>query len=206
MLTTKTIEEWQICGMLLSIRPQIIQDAIFVTRQLGYRYLWGDALCIIQDSPDDKNIEIANMHNIYQNALLTISALRATTATDGFLKDFSQEFPLIKVRTKLGHDKEGAIYLRQPLQPIGAGSAVEARDWTYQEHFLSSRVLSFDLVIWWQCNEDNWLPRGCEPLFEHPSIQYRGRVRSSIDSGSDEELSVPKKSGSSSKIGWHNFN
>ena len=33
----------------LASLPQAFQDAIFVTRQLGYKYLWMEALCIIQD-------------------------------------------------------------------------------------------------------------------------------------------------------------
>jgi hypothetical protein len=29
------------------------RDAIYITRRLGVRYLWIDALCIIQDSTED---------------------------------------------------------------------------------------------------------------------------------------------------------
>jgi len=35
-----------------------IQEVITVTRKLGIRYIWIDALCIIQDSQEDKNIEL----------------------------------------------------------------------------------------------------------------------------------------------------
>ena len=50
------------------------QDAIEIARRLGQRYLWIDALCIIQDSGIDKATEITEMGDIYQNAFLTISA------------------------------------------------------------------------------------------------------------------------------------
>ena len=30
--------------------PRTFQDAMIVTRRLGFRYLWIDSLCIIQDS------------------------------------------------------------------------------------------------------------------------------------------------------------
>ncbi|KAF2108483.1 hypothetical protein BDV96DRAFT_260210 [Lophiotrema nucula] len=33
--------------------PQTFQDAVYVTRRLGFSYLWIDALCIMQDSEDD---------------------------------------------------------------------------------------------------------------------------------------------------------
>ena len=35
--------------------PQTIQDAIVVTRGIGLRYLWVDAMCIIQDDGDDNH-------------------------------------------------------------------------------------------------------------------------------------------------------
>ena len=37
------------------------QDAVIITRTLGFKYLWIDSLCIIQDSPEDWNRESAQM-------------------------------------------------------------------------------------------------------------------------------------------------
>lgn len=34
--------------------PPTIQDALRVTQTLGFQYIWIDALCIMQDSEDDK--------------------------------------------------------------------------------------------------------------------------------------------------------
>ena len=53
--------------------PQTVKDAVETTRNLGIRYLWVDALCIIQDSPEDKLKEIAGMGAIYKNATVTIA-------------------------------------------------------------------------------------------------------------------------------------
>lgn len=48
--------------------PQSLQDAVFVTRQMGIRYLWVDALCIIQDCEQDKDEQTQHMEVIYQRA------------------------------------------------------------------------------------------------------------------------------------------
>lgn len=66
--------------------PQTLRDAIYVTRSLGFRYLWVDSLCIIQDSEQDKLSEIGRMHTIYRNAFLTIVAASAGNVNDGFLQ------------------------------------------------------------------------------------------------------------------------
>ncbi|KAF5005499.1 hypothetical protein FDECE_8077 [Fusarium decemcellulare] len=72
-------------GITVSILPRTIQDAIKVTRKLKYRYLWLDAICIIQDSVSDWEAESAKMASVYRDAILTISAAVSNTATEGFL-------------------------------------------------------------------------------------------------------------------------
>ncbi len=66
--------------------PQTFRDAIKVTRKLGFRYLWIDALCIIQDSMEDKTKEIGAMENVYSNSALTIAVVSASSVAEGFLQ------------------------------------------------------------------------------------------------------------------------
>src|SRR5436305_14453620 len=40
-------------GIQFQSLPKTFQDAIVVTRRLGYQYLWIDSLCIVQDSHRD---------------------------------------------------------------------------------------------------------------------------------------------------------
>ncbi|KAK4098987.1 heterokaryon incompatibility, partial [Parathielavia hyrcaniae] len=54
--------------------PQMITDAMEVCREIGDRYLWVDALCIIQDNDQDKALQIRAMDVIYGSAVLTIAA------------------------------------------------------------------------------------------------------------------------------------
>jgi hypothetical protein len=83
--------------------PRTIRDAVLVTRNLKLQYLWIDALCIIQDDPDDKIIEISKMPEFYKNAYVTISAATARSSVAGFLQPrglppgsqkFSMQYPL----------------------------------------------------------------------------------------------------------------
>ena len=62
-----------------------IRDAIKVTRELGFRYLWIDALCIVQDDDMEKAREISRMYKIYINAVFTIIASRSRSVTEGLL-------------------------------------------------------------------------------------------------------------------------
>ncbi len=45
-----------------------------VSRSIGYRYLWVDSLCIIQDDRQDKDLQISMMDEIYRSATLTLAA------------------------------------------------------------------------------------------------------------------------------------
>ncbi|KAI0659433.1 heterokaryon incompatibility protein-domain-containing protein [Cubamyces menziesii] len=74
-------------GIATETLPQTIRDAIYVTRTLGFRFLWLDSLCIIQDSLEDKHREVASMARIYRHAYLTIDAASAASVEEGFLQD-----------------------------------------------------------------------------------------------------------------------
>ncbi|KAK7990358.1 hypothetical protein PG990_014638 [Apiospora arundinis] len=63
----------------------IIQDAIKVIRELGFQYLWIDALYIVQDDDVDKAHDIAHIYNIYRNAAFIILASRSASVAEGFL-------------------------------------------------------------------------------------------------------------------------
>jgi hypothetical protein len=71
----------------MSLMPATFYDATVITRKLGYRYLWIDSLCIIQNSAEDWEAESQNMGNIYMNASLTIAAAGAKDSDGGMLRD-----------------------------------------------------------------------------------------------------------------------
>ncbi|KAJ4301003.1 hypothetical protein N0V90_003092 [Kalmusia sp. IMI 367209] len=62
---------------------QTIQDAIETVRQLGYKYAWIDALCIVQDDGDNVTMNVDQMDQIYRGAHLTIVAAAGKDAYYG---------------------------------------------------------------------------------------------------------------------------
>ena len=48
-----------------------------MVRELGFRYLWVDALYIYQDDEEFKTAELGNIGEIYRNASFTIAASAA---------------------------------------------------------------------------------------------------------------------------------
>jgi len=77
--------------------PQVVKDAIRVTRELGIRYLWKDALCILQDDGSDRDYQCTQMDNIYGNAYVTICSASSANCEEGFVfkKD---KTPAIRMR------------------------------------------------------------------------------------------------------------
>ncbi|ORY03326.1 heterokaryon incompatibility protein-domain-containing protein [Clohesyomyces aquaticus] len=64
-------------GIPFSHLSRTFQDAVVFTQWLGIRYLWIDALCIIQDSKRDRELESSRMASIYEHSYLTLSAAKA---------------------------------------------------------------------------------------------------------------------------------
>ncbi len=64
--------------------PKLFQEAVLVTRRIGVRYLWIDALCIIQGSKEDWEREVVKMADVYRNCQLRIAATAASNPTQSF--------------------------------------------------------------------------------------------------------------------------
>ncbi|OAX31577.1 hypothetical protein K503DRAFT_72301, partial [Rhizopogon vinicolor AM-OR11-026] len=59
-------------GLDIDMLPGTISDTIQLVRQLDERYLWIDALCIVQDDSDDKAVQIGVMELIYGSSTFTV--------------------------------------------------------------------------------------------------------------------------------------
>ncbi|KAH6615372.1 heterokaryon incompatibility protein-domain-containing protein [Boeremia exigua] len=144
--------------------PQTIQDAVEVTRSLGIRYLWVDALCIIQVTSgvnDDWQRELTNMGKIYKYSLFTIAASGAENSSVGLYSRIEPARWPVKDNClsggslSLGGDGGLIMEATQPNWNIAVeGSALSRRGWVLQERMSASRSLFFtDEGVFWQCNE-----------------------------------------------------
>lgn len=140
-------------GVDFEALPRSIQDAVFVTRELGFRYLWVDALCIIQDCVADKKREITRMSSIYKNAAVTIAASSSKSATEGFLsKEVEPYCPEFEFQVPMSGNRVGTVYMS--AESYEPEHHLDTRGWTFQEFMLSSRILFFsDYELLWQCKE-----------------------------------------------------
>lgn len=82
-LRRDTITQLQLSGLLQVVGPQTVLDAIRFASDMGIRYLWVDAFCIIQDDESDKAAQLQLMAEIYQSALFTIVAASGNNAQAG---------------------------------------------------------------------------------------------------------------------------
>lgn len=71
---------------ILDRLPKVIQDAMDLTRGLGERYLWVDALCIVQDSHMSWQLNANIMDQVYSHATCTICAADGADAKTGSLR------------------------------------------------------------------------------------------------------------------------
>ncbi|RWA08953.1 hypothetical protein EKO27_g6147 [Xylaria grammica] len=143
-------------GTPLSVLPSTVRDAVLTTRRLGFRYLWIDALCIIQDNEDDKKREIGKMGQIYRNATITIVAAHSRSATGGFLKPDlrrtqTPSFPMV-VRIP-GPDTNSQVILALGLSTMSRVQPLVTRGWAFQESMLSMRLVTFsEFEVYCECN------------------------------------------------------
>ncbi|KAF2824701.1 HET-domain-containing protein [Ophiobolus disseminans] len=74
-------------GIQFATLPKTWRDAIYVARSIGIRYLWIDALCIIQDSAKDWQRESSMMSMLYRYGFINIAATGAASGNEGCFWD-----------------------------------------------------------------------------------------------------------------------
>ncbi|KAF4949936.1 hypothetical protein FGADI_8537 [Fusarium gaditjirri] len=176
-LTEATLAPFQKEVPLASL-PTTIRDAIATTRDLGYEYLWVDALCIIQDSKPDWIKESSQMGSIYGSAVLTLAAAGTSSVQDSIFcrRDPRAVRPcvanIMHSSTYRGVSYPWAIYPHQPERLLFDAineSPLSRRAWALQELLVSPRTLVFgSKQMVWSCattEASETFPLGLDPKF-----------------------------------------
>ncbi|KAI1426016.1 heterokaryon incompatibility protein [Xylaria sp. FL1777] len=129
--------------------PDAIKDAIELVRRLGYKYLWIDRLCIVQNSARSWKLNAYNMDLIYGNGELTICAADGD-ASAGLRAMRPENHNLTQPRRTVMRGLD--LMVTRPPEIHIRKSAWNERAWTFQERLLSRRCLIFtNGRVYFQC-------------------------------------------------------
>ncbi|KAF2648905.1 HET-domain-containing protein [Lophiostoma macrostomum CBS 122681] len=133
--------------------PRTIHDAILLTKGLGFRYLWVDQLCIVQDNPEDVSRLVPQMLKIYSSASITIVAADGRTSDHG-LGGLPGGLP-----RRRGPYDVIEISPSQQFVTVRRGTFPKhyfTRGWTFNEYHFSRRLLIFiEATIIWKCEQND---------------------------------------------------
>lgn len=132
------------------------QDAIKVTKALGYSYLWIDSLCIIQDSAEDWQKEAGLMSTVYGDAVVNIAA---SSAVDGSVGLFFERDPIRESRFLVNTNTNETYELLERSRDVYdislSQSVLASRGWCFQERFLAKGTLHFTKQqIFYECQKE----------------------------------------------------
>ncbi|KAH8888540.1 HET-domain-containing protein [Thozetella sp. PMI_491] len=138
--------------------PRTVRDAIHLTEKLGFDYVWIDALCIVQDDPDEeKQKSLERMDAIYNCSTITIAAASGHHANAGI-----PGIGVARTRFRLSERVGGMqIATMSPSFAELENSHLltwNTRGWTFQEKILAKRILLFtDFQVYFKCSESIWI-------------------------------------------------
>ncbi|KAF2101064.1 HET-domain-containing protein, partial [Rhizodiscina lignyota] len=185
--------------------PAVFQDIVTFCRRIGVRYLWIDALCILQDSKDDWRKEASRMKDYYSNAYISLSAAKASRPSEGcYTGHLPWGYKSHTLRSPPKAKFPYAIHVRRTR--YFERPPIHERAWCFQEHELPSRVLMFrGMELQWYCYEHAICECGNHegareetedrlPREDFTTVQSHGDARlewyRSIDEYTDRNLTV----------------
>lgn len=135
--------------------PATFLDAFSISRRLNIRYIWIDALCIVQNDSIDWDREARKMGAVYQSAYVTIAASSSDNAGQSFLEAQTNRRSL---SFALPYDDKSpdtfslVVGDRPDAKANIKHAELNRRGWVLQERLLSRRVLHFARdQVYWEC-------------------------------------------------------
>ncbi|KAK7955892.1 uncharacterized protein PG986_005114 [Apiospora aurea] len=144
-------------GVGLSYLPKTFQDAVLITKKLGFRFLWIDSLCIIQDSAEDWKDQAEIMALVYNNSVLTIAALKSSGSHEGCFTDARNPLrlrPCIfdELGVSISSWNPGRLWEVEVNSSGYGASPLHSRAWVVQERYSAPRTLLYGANgIYWEC-------------------------------------------------------
>ena len=146
--------------------PQTVKDAASILSRIGLRYLWVEALCVVQDDASDQSVQAAQLRILCARAEFTMIAATNTSGTDG-LSNLRARKPQQNQRTVQLADDLYVTSLPSPAYVHAFNNSdTGASPWlryvsSLQQALTSKRLLIFnEHEISWECLQDFW----CEGL------------------------------------------
>ena len=153
--TTKDNYKLRLEGFSTDDLPKTFKDAVQVTRALGKKYLWIDALCIIQANKGadskDWDTEASLMEQVFGSAYCTIAASSAEDWTKGFLEWKSTPRSVQDNLDTLERWEDVRENTADYTKDLDA-ACLNQRAWVLQERVLSHRTIHFiESHTYWEC-------------------------------------------------------
>jgi hypothetical protein len=169
--TSMVLEKKTLCmfqeGIPDEALPATIRHAVEVTQKLGFRYLWVDALCIVQDDASDWETEASRMCDVYQDATLTIAGSESDDRYTGLFWHRS-----VKIAA-CGIGECFNIYVQRDESKAKdfENAILKTRGWTLQEEILSSAILHYrPSALFWECRTHLITEKG-KTSMSHPILK-----------------------------------
>lgn len=153
-LTTRNKSEMMtpgVLGRIWGMIPRTIRDAITLVQRLGLQLLWVDALCLMQNDPQDVEEGVEFMDLVYERALFTIVSACGHDADAALPGVMERSKPAPRVPLPLEGGLQVELHL--DLDALLGNTAYRSRAWTYvnelPRHPLKHRLTH--LSSYWSC-------------------------------------------------------
>ena len=156
-ITTKLTKETAMQltrGWPLSQFPKRFQDAVSIARWMKADYVWIDALCIAQDSPEDWIRECNSVGDIYANSYCNIAATSAESDRGYFTERHVEMIESHTIANPQSNDisQTHIIGYDDFWSNSLLDTVLHTRGWVYQERLLSPRTIHFGQEqMFWDC-------------------------------------------------------